>query len=476
MQAAGALASISSNNDENEQAIAKMLVDLLRNSTASEKANPKGTGAPEKAARGISRLARANASNQNAVASAGGIPLLVELLDEGVRAQQWIEARRASAEEREGASDGSRADSPSFSKSDGAAARGGHRRRASTADREALPPPSPDMRPVEVAFDEEGELAPVSSESPPIGNNDADLRRMTIAAAPKEMAGAIWSMAHENADNQAALAQAGAISPLIEMLRGEPSGYRDAAGALWALAADESTQLLIANANAIGPLVAILNARGPALEAHETAAGALGVLARTAKIRSTIAEAGAIVPLVELFNMQSMEAKVQASAALLTLVIQNEANQLSIAAGLVRIFTTSHSVDAHEQACDLCKKLSEDADNRGALARAGAIPQLVKQLKTSTGMGHLNAAAALSNIALKSAELRVQVTQQLVKLLADDSEEVRQRAGVAVRQMSSEGGDDSQRAVAMAGGVAPLVALLQDGLQDGMVEAQEYAL
>ena len=67
------------------------------------------------------------------------------------------------------------------------------------------------------------------------------------------------------------------------------------------------------------------------------------------------------------------------------------------------------------------------------------------------------------------------MTQQLVKLLNDDAGDVRQRAGVALREMSSEGGDESQRAVAMAGGVAPLVALLQDGLRDGMVEAQEYA-
>ena len=67
----------------------------------------------------------------------------------------------------------------------------------------------------------------------------------------------------------------------------------------------------------------------------------------------------------------------------------------------------------------------------------------------------------------------MQVTQQCVRLLGDESEEVRQRAGVALREMSSEGGDESQKAVAMAGGVAPLVALLKDGLRDGMVEAQE---
>ena len=58
---------------------------------------------------------------------------------------------------------------------------------------------------------------------------------------------------------------------------------------------------------------------------------------------------------------------------------------------------------------------------------------------------------------------RVQVTQQLVGLLSNDNEEVRKRAGVALRDMATEGGDDSQKMVATAGGVGPLVSLLKDG-------------
>ena len=61
--------------------------------------------------------------------------------------------------------------------------------------------------------------------------------------------------------------------------------------------------------------------------------------------------------------------------------------------------------------------------NRGALARAGAIPQLVKQLKTAlkttTDSGAQTAAAALSNIAMKSADLRVQVTADCARSPSD---------------------------------------------------------
>ena len=66
------------------------------------------------------------------------------------------------------------------------------------------------------------------------------------------------------------------------------------------------------------------------------------------------------------------------------------------------------------------------------------------------------------------------MTQELVRLLEAESEEVRKRAGV-LREMAAEGGDESQKASAMAGGVAPLVSLLK-GLSDGRLEAQEYAL
>jgi hypothetical protein len=130
---------------------------------------------------------------------------------------------------------------------------------------------------------------------------------------------------------------------------------------------------------------------------------------------------------------------------------------------------------------DLCRDLetAETAsfnENRSAIARAGGIPQLVRQLKSGTERAQALGVEALSLLALRSGELRVQVTQQLVGLLGAESEEVRQRAGNALREMAAEGGDDSQKASAMAGGVAPLVALLKDGLRDERVEAQEYAL
>ena len=58
----------------------------------------------------------------------------------------------------------------------------------------------------------------------------------------------------------------------------------------------------------------------------------------------------------------------------------------------------------------LLYSLSLDSDNRGALAKWGALPQLARKLRDGqTAQGQTHAASALGQIALKSAQHRVQV-------------------------------------------------------------------
>ena len=87
-------------------------------------------------------------------------------------------------------------------------------------------------------------------------------------------------------------------------------------------------------------------------------------------------------------------------------------------------------------------------------------------------------ADSLTQIARMSTELRVQVTQWLVTLLANQNADVRQRAGRVLYEMNEGKGESAQnsRDAAMAGGVEKLVELLRDGLKNDRVEAQEYAL
>ena len=508
--AAGALGALSRENVENEEEIARMLVELLA-----------GSGAPEKAARAISRLASQSVDSQNAIAAAGGIPLLVDLLCNGVDAmieaaelEQTITDEEAESNVEEAAVAAASALSSSallqvcatsadeggvVSSSASSPASGAQARRASRASKE--PSASSGARRATRASRESIESyircgrraswegSPASQLLQKIALNKGSNKDYsdTISGwmpvlALKEIAGAMWSMAFENESNQKEVTKCGGISPLIAMLSGQGVLHREAAGALWALGADSDNQQEIAGAGGIEPLVALLMIR-PSTGAQDASAGALANLAKTSDLRERIAEAGGVSPLVELFNSGSA-ASTQAALALRTLVLNNEANQFSIAQGLVRVLS-SGSAQAQEPVTELIRDLcvNKDTDetasfneNRSAIARAGGIPQLVRQLKAGTGRAQSLAAEALSLIAMRSGELRVQVTQQLVGLLGAESEEVRKRAGVALREMAAEGGDESQKASAMAGGVSPLVSLLKDGLKDERLEAQEYAL
>ena len=133
---------------------------------------------------------------------------------------------------------------------------------------------------------------------------------------------------------------------------------------------------------------------------------------------------------------------------------------------------------AQEHATNVLYLMSLERDNRDAISRTGTVIQLVRQLKSGTEKAQKMASDALSNVARMSADLRIQVTQQLVTLLGSNNADVRQRAGAALRDDNSDGGDDKkhQREAAISGGVGPLVELLKAGLSDDRVEAQEYAL
>ena len=137
------------------------------------------------------------------------------------------------------------------------------------------------------------------------------------------------------------------------------------------------------------------------------------------------------------------------------LVVANSDNQRDIAAGLVEMLGRSvhantppdapcccpssrplglvgmlgsGSASAQEHVTQLLRNLAQDPDNRSAIAKAGAVEGLVKQLEQGSVKAMGMAASGLALIALHSPQYRKMVTQELVKLLASDNEAVRQRA------------------------------------------------
>ena len=424
-QAAGALASLALDNVKNEQSIASLVVGFL----ASE-----DKAAAAKAARAISRLASANPSNQRSLATAGGIKLLVKKLD---------------------VADGGvgRAKSPE------------------TGSRAQSPEPCRAHSPVPGA------------DGASVGATSSVVLALERARVQKEMASAIWAMSKESVENQIAIADEGGIPPLIALLEGHTEMHCDVGGALWSLAANMENQKTIAAKGGIRPLVGLL--RSGSVGAQETCAGALHALAATSANRVSIADEGGIPLLVALFDGGSLAAIEQARGCLQTLVVDNPPNQLAVANEAVAMLKNGSGM-AQEHITMLLRNLAEDPENRGAIAKAGAVPELVRQLEEGSVNAISMAAEGLGLIALKSARDRAMVTEELVRLLGSTNEIVRQRASQTLTDMAAgekgggKGGGAKKKkkqggSLSVSGSV-PLVNLLKDGLKDGRVEAQEYAL
>lgn len=420
--AAEALASLAMNNLQNQSRIAELLITLLKDSPVFDKQR-------EKAARAISKFASATSSNQDALATAGGVKLIVSFLD-----PQKYEEKVAGAVD---------------AKAD--------------ADTE----------------DEVKEFA----EDDNVGKHEQIQR---------ELSSALWSMAYENSMNQQAFAKAGAIPLLIALTEDDPEIHRDAAGALWSLAADASNQKAIADDEALPRLVDLLKTgkkTGPS--AQETASGALRALAQRAENRDLIEQSEGILHLVNLFDGGTELTKAEVTGALLMLVKDNPANQRTITEKLVAMIqsgpdeareatnaATIAKVAAQEDATNVLYHLSLDRDNREALQKKGSIAQLVRQLKGGSERSQKLSASALTQIARITAELRIHVIQQVVTLLSNREEDVRKRAGAVLQDMNIGTGEvvKHQKEAALAAGVGPLVELLKDGLKHDRIEPQEYTL
>ena len=419
-QAGGALAALALNNEQNVASIAKLIVSLLGSADGS---------VASKAARAISRLAQAGSTNQVAISKAGGVELLVVLLDKaGI-------------------------------------------------------------------FDSSGSLS-LSAETPENKSSETESSRgvgqgESEGAYRQVMASAIWYLARNNVENQVAVATAGGISRLIALLHtGTPECRREVAGALWSLAGNPgnmANQAAIAASGGIEPLVELLGTpqmhtqeeQGEQHDAKETAAGALHALAEYADNRVLIAKNGGIPRLVALLAEGTEKCREQAAGALQSLVLDNPHNQQQVAQGLAAMLRSGSATErAQEVVTELLRDLANDTtDNCSALARAGAVPELVKQLECGSPNSMGMAAQGLALIALKLTEQRTAITQELVKLLASVNEAVRQRASEALRDMAAEQ-RPGEKSVTASGAqqTTGLVNLLKDGLKDSRVEAQEYAL
>ncbi|HVT62177.1 MAG TPA: protein kinase, partial [Legionellaceae bacterium] len=183
-----------------------------------------------------------------------------------------------------------------------------------------------------------------------------------------------------NSENKAAIAQAGAIEPLIELLSDKNTKIRyHSARMLQYLIVAAENKATIARAGAIEPLIRLLSDSDTKIRKY--AVGALMSLAISSKNRIPIAQAGAIEPLIRLFSDSDTTIRQYAVGALLNLAI-NSKNQTIIAQSntigpLIRLFFDSNTV-TRQYAVRALMNLADHSENKITIIQAGAIQPLIR--------------------------------------------------------------------------------------------------
>ena len=188
--------------------------------------------------------------------------------------------------------------------------------------------------------------------------------------------------------------------------------------------AHEATQSAVAEAGAIVPLVSLLDGKeGP--EAQEAAAGALLCLADHEGARLAITEADGIGWLVMLLGCENPRARQHAEGALVRLSI-SVSNRVLIIKKLVDMLQDAGTSAQEQAAAALAKLARESADNRKSIVDANGIVPLLVLLDSASMKAKENAAAAITQLVRKG----VESSSQQEKLSKDNQSVIAKAGGI----------------------------------------------
>ncbi|KAF9682413.1 hypothetical protein SADUNF_Sadunf05G0106400 [Salix dunnii] len=220
-------------------------------------------------------------------------------------------------------------------------------------------------------------------------------------------------LAKHNMDNRIVIANFGAISLLVNLLRSTDILIQEnAVTALLNLSINDNNKTLIANADAIEPLIHVLETGSS--EAKENSAATLFSLSVIEDNKVRIGRSGAIVPLVDLLGNGTPRGKKDAATALFNLSIFHENKDRIVQAGAVK-----HLVELMDPAAGMVDKavavlanLATIPEGRNAIGQEGGIPVLVEVVELGSARGKENAAAALLQLCTNSSRFCHMVLQE----------------------------------------------------------------
>ncbi|KAI3669768.1 hypothetical protein L6452_41163 [Arctium lappa] len=220
-------------------------------------------------------------------------------------------------------------------------------------------------------------------------------------------------LARHNMDNRIVIANCGAISLLIGLLRStDPKVQENAVTALLNLSINDNNKTAIANADAIEPLIHVLETGSS--EAKENSAATLFSLSVIEDNKIRIGRSGAIRPLVDLLGNGTPRGKKDAATALFNLSIFHENKARIVQAGAVRYLVELMDPAAGmvDKAVAVLSNLATIPEGRAAIGQEGGIPVLVEVVELGSARGKENAAAALLQLCTNSSRFCNMVLQE----------------------------------------------------------------
>ena len=188
-------------------------------------------------------------------------------------------------------------------------------------------------------------------------------------------------------ENRVAIAQAGGIEPLVQLLHdGSAMAKVRAVRALGSLAWNDANKVLIAEAGGVPPLVELLRDGGP--HGKQEAAAALRILSRNNANKALITEAGGIPLLVQFLRDGNLGAKPEATCALYNLARNNDANAVAVAVAvgfdaLVQLARLARHGRVNFKGCTLVSNAGLPAKRKAALVVAQLIEATAPRTRVS---------------------------------------------------------------------------------------------
>ncbi|KAK1420810.1 hypothetical protein QVD17_22687 [Tagetes erecta] len=273
-----------------------------------------------------------------------------------------------------------------------------------------------------------------------------NLLRKLSSVSPDDQrtaAGEIRLLAKRNADNRVAVAEAGAIPLLTNLLTAPDSRTQEhVVTALLNLSICEDNKGSIVSSGAVPGIVQVL--KKGSMEARENAAATLFSLSVIDENKVTIGSLGAIPPLVLLLSEGTQRGKKDAATALFNLCIYQGNKGRAIRAGVVPTLMellTEPQSGMKDEALAILAILSSHPEGKMAIGKSEAVPVLVEFIGNGSPRNKENAAAVLVHLCSGDEKYLVEAQELgvmgvLVDLLHRGTDRGKRKAGQLLEKMT----------------------------------------